>query len=61
MTTEASYRFERGADIEMAAFACDRAAAMIQELAGGEIYRGVIDVYPGRGLTGGSTPAASPD
>ena len=27
MTTEASYRFERSADIEMASFACDRAAA----------------------------------
>jgi phenylalanyl-tRNA synthetase beta chain len=46
LSTEASYRFERGADIEMARFACDRAAVMIQELAGGEIYRGVIDVYP---------------
>ena len=48
MTTEASYRFERGADVEMAAFACDRAAALIQELAGGEILRGMIDVYPGK-------------
>jgi phenylalanyl-tRNA synthetase beta chain len=48
MTTEASYRFERGADIEMAAFACDRAAALIQELAGGDVLRGMIDVYPGK-------------
>ena len=48
MTTEASYRFERGADIEMASFAADRAAAMIHELAGGEILKGVIDVYPGK-------------
>jgi phenylalanyl-tRNA synthetase beta chain len=48
MTTEASYRFERGADVEMALFACDRAAAMIQELAGGEVLSGVIDVYPGK-------------
>jgi len=46
MSTEASYRFERGADIEMASLACDRAAAMIQELAGGETLRGMIDVYP---------------
>ena len=46
MTTEASYRFERGADIEMAAFACDRAAAMIQDLAGGEVLSGMLDVYP---------------
>lgn len=47
LSTEASYRFERGADVEMARFACDRAAAMIQDLAGGRIYRDVIDVYPG--------------
>ena len=46
MSTEASYRFERGADIEMASFACDRAAAMIHELAGGEVLEGIIDVYP---------------
>ena len=45
MNTEASYRFERGADIRMAQTACDRAAAMIQELAGGEIYS-AIDEYP---------------
>jgi len=48
MTTEASYRFERGTDIEMAAFACDRTATLIHELAGGEILRGMIDVYPGK-------------
>jgi phenylalanyl-tRNA synthetase beta chain len=48
LSTDASYRFERGADIEMARFACDRAAALIQELAGGKVYKDVIDVYPGR-------------
>jgi phenylalanyl-tRNA synthetase beta chain len=48
ITTEASYRFERGADVEMANLACDRAAAMIQELAGGEVFFGVIDIYPGK-------------
>ena len=48
MTTEASYRFERGTDIEMAAFACDRTATLIHELAGGEKLRGMIDVYPGK-------------
>jgi phenylalanyl-tRNA synthetase beta chain len=47
LSTEASYRFERGADIQVARFACDRAAALIQQLAGGKIYRDVIDVYPG--------------
>src|SRR5438105_242652 len=46
LSSEASYRFERGADVEMARFACDRAAALIQLLAGGTIYRDVIDIYP---------------
>jgi len=44
--TEASHRFERGADVEMAPGALDRTAALIAELAGGEILPGVIDVYP---------------
>jgi phenylalanyl-tRNA synthetase beta chain len=44
--TEASHRFERGADIEMAPVALDRAALLIAQLAGGEILRGIIDVYP---------------
>lgn len=48
MNTEASYRFERGADIEIAEYACSRAAAMIQELAGGEVLCDAIDIYPGR-------------
>ena len=48
LSTEASYRFERGADVEMARFACDRAAALIHDLAGGILYRDVIDVYPRR-------------
>src|SRR5207244_7839011 len=48
LTTEASYRFERGADVEMARFACDRAAVLIEEVAGGTIFRDVIDVYTRR-------------
>ena len=46
MHTEASHRFERGADIQMAPLALDRTAALIQEVAGGEILAGMIDVYP---------------
>jgi len=46
MHTEASHRFERGADIDMAPLAIDRAAQLIAELAGGEILRGLVDVYP---------------
>lgn len=46
MHTEASHRFERGADIEMAPKALDRAAQLIAELADGEVLPGVIDVCP---------------
>ncbi len=41
--TEASRRFERTADPEAAPEALDRAAALIRELAGGEIAQGSID------------------
>lgn len=46
MATEASHRFERGADRAMARTAVDIAAAMIAELAGGEVARGVLDSEP---------------
>jgi len=46
LSTEASYRFERGADFEMVTLALDRTAALMAELAGGEIARGLIDQYP---------------
>jgi phenylalanyl-tRNA synthetase beta chain len=48
LRTEASTRFERGADPEMAEQASRRCAALIRELAGGEILAGVIDAYPAR-------------
>ena len=48
LRSEASMRFERGADPEMAELASRRCAALIQEIAGGEILSGVVDVYPGR-------------
>ncbi|MXV74020.1 phenylalanine--tRNA ligase subunit beta [Candidatus Poribacteria bacterium] len=47
MSTEASYRFERGADPGIAIAALDRAAQLITELAGGTVCKGVVDVYPG--------------
>ena len=46
--TEASTRFGRGADPEMAELASRRAAQLIQQLAGGELLAGVVDVYPGK-------------
>ena len=45
--TEASHRFERGADLEATLPAANRAAQLIQELAGGEILQGALDNYPG--------------
>ena len=48
LRTEASYRFERGADPEMAEVASRRAAELIQQVAGGELLAGVVDVYPHR-------------
>src|SRR3984885_4092202 len=48
LRTEASMRFERGADMEMAETASRRCAELIQQLGGGEILAGVVDVYPGR-------------
>lgn len=47
LATEASYRFERGVDIERLQEASDRAASLIVELAGGERDE-FIDVYPNR-------------
>lgn len=48
ISTEASYRFERGADPGAVLTALDRAAQLITELAGGTISEGIVDVYPGR-------------
>src|SRR5688500_17197824 len=45
LATEASYRFERGVDVENLIRASNRAAELICELAGGELGD-FIDVYP---------------
>jgi phenylalanyl-tRNA synthetase beta chain len=46
LSTEASYRFERGIDIEGTDLALKRSLRLIQQLAGGDIARGIIDCYP---------------
>ena len=46
LVSESSYRFERGADPENAVFASERATRLIQELAGGEVLKGLVDCYP---------------
>jgi phenylalanyl-tRNA synthetase beta chain len=44
--SEASHRFERGVDPEGTVAALQRAAALLQEIAGGRPLGGVIDRYP---------------
>lgn len=46
ISTDASFRFERGTDINITGYAIDRAAQLIAELAGGEVLAGPLDVYP---------------
>ncbi len=46
LSTDASFRFERGIDPTITEFALKRAALLIQEVAGGEITSDVIDIYP---------------
>ena len=49
LVTDSSYRFERGTDPTNTLYCAQRAAQLISELAGGEIQKNHIDVYPGRG------------
>ena len=44
LSTDASYRFERGADPGILQWAADRAATLIQTVAGGEVLDGSVDV-----------------
>jgi phenylalanyl-tRNA synthetase beta chain len=46
LSTEASYRFERGIDIEGVIRALRRSLMLISSLAGGIVNKGIIDVYP---------------
>src|SRR2546428_9275467 len=42
--TDASHRFERGADFESTVLSCDRVAELILESGGGELLGDVVDV-----------------
>ncbi len=46
LRSEASSRFEKGLDPELARQGVDRAARLIAELAGGQVAPGVLDSYP---------------
>jgi phenylalanyl-tRNA synthetase beta chain len=46
LSTEASYRFERGANIEMPPFALARVAELVEATGAGRMRPGLVDVYP---------------
>jgi phenylalanyl-tRNA synthetase beta chain len=46
LKTDASFRFERGADPNITLWALKRAILLIKEIAGGKISSAIIDVYP---------------
>jgi len=46
LQTDASFRFERGADPNITVYALKRAAMLIKEIAGGTISSEIKDVYP---------------
>ena len=48
LASEACARFERGIRPELASRAIRRATQLIAELGGGEVAKGLVDVYPGK-------------
>ena len=46
LQTDASWRFERDLDPNLTEEAIDMAAYLIQEIAGGKVLNGLVDVYP---------------
>ena len=46
LKTDASFRYERGADPNITVFALKRAAMLIRDIAGGKICSDIIDLYP---------------
>ncbi len=48
LSTDSSYRFERGTDPNNTLWAAERTAQLIAELGDGKIAKGFIDVYPNR-------------
>ncbi|MCD4773412.1 MAG: phenylalanine--tRNA ligase subunit beta, partial [Bacteroidales bacterium] len=46
LQTDASFRFERGADPQITTYALKRAALLIKKITGGEISSDIVDFYP---------------
>ncbi len=46
LSTDASFRYERGADPEITLYAIKRAALLIEEITGGAVSSDIIDEYP---------------
>jgi len=46
LNTDASFRYERGADPRITIYALKRAANLIKEVAGGAVSSEIVDVYP---------------
>ena len=46
LNTDASFRFERGVDINNTEYCLRRAALLIKEIAGGDVTSDVVDLYP---------------
>lgn len=48
LNTDASFRFERGIDINLTEYALKRAALLIEEYAGGKMSSDILDFYPNK-------------
>ncbi|HPF02190.1 MAG TPA: phenylalanine--tRNA ligase subunit beta [Bacteroidales bacterium] len=48
LNTDASFRFERGADPEITTWALKRTSMLIREIAGGKITSEIADIYPSK-------------
>lgn len=59
LRTEATLRFEKGLRPELAPIALRRATQLIQQLAGGRVAQGVIDVFPDPGIAGRTVPIST--
>jgi phenylalanyl-tRNA synthetase beta chain len=48
INSDASYRFERGVDIDAVELAANRCAQLLEQIAGGSVESGIVDNYPNK-------------